>query len=293
MLYDDIFVTGSRAVGRSYAKINLTLGVNEKREDGYHLIETVMQTVNLSDIVIADVTEDRNIHITTNKKFLPTNEKNIAYKASKLFLDELGVKKGVKILIHKNIPVAAGLAGGSGNAAAVLCALNMLFSMPFDDEKLFKMGAQLGADIPFCMMKKTQLATGIGDILTPVKGMEKTYVLLVTPPVPISTPWVYSEYDNLINPPKPDTEGMVKALEKGNLSEICGKLSNSLECVTIAKHPVIGGIKEKMIKNGAVGALMSGSGATVFGFFDDYKKAKASMDSFSFMYKDVYLTTTL
>lgn len=292
-LSEDIVISGKKAMARSYAKINLTLDVMGKRTDGYHLIETIMQTVNLSDIIVVQ-THNNGIKITTNKKYLPSNNKNIAYKAAELFFNELNEKRyGAKILIHKNIPVAAGLAGGSGNGAAVLVALNMLYSNPFSEEKLLEIGAKLGADVPYCMIGGTQSASGIGEILRPVKALSKQYILLVTPPISVSTPWVYEEFDSIQKSIFPDTQAMISAIEKDNYKEICSNLSNVLEEVTIKKYPVIGGIKEKMLLNGANGALMSGSGPTVFGFFDDFNKAKASQDSFSMMYKDVYLTTTL
>lgn len=289
MISKETIITGKRAICRSYAKINLTLDVGGKRSDGYHEIKTVMQTVNLFDLVIIDKC-DGGIKITTNKKFLPTNNKNIAYTACEEFFKALGIRGGARIFIHKNIPIAAGLAGGSGNGAAVLCALNALYSQPFSEKELEKLALKLGADVPYCITGGTQLAEGIGEILTPINPVPDCYILLVTPPVSVSTPKVYSEFDSLKKHTSADTVSMLRAIENGNLYDICENLSNSLEDVTIPLHPVIGGIKKKLIGNGAVGALMSGSGATVFGIFDDYKKAKASHDSFSLMYKDVYLT---
>ncbi len=289
ILSKETIINGKRAICRSYAKINLTLDVGGKRSDGYHEIKTVMQTVNLFDLVIVDKC-DSEIKITTNKKFLPTNSKNIAYAACEEFFKALGIPGGARIFIHKNIPIAAGLAGGSGNGAAVLCALNFLYSQPFSDNELEKLALKLGADVPYCITGGTQLAEGIGEILTPLNPVPDCHVLLVTPPVSVSTPKVYSEFDSLKTHTSANTLSMLSAIEKGSLYDICAELSNSLEDVTIPLHPVIGGIKKKLIGNGAVGALMSGSGATVFGIFDDYKKAKASHDSFSLMYKDVYLT---
>lgn len=288
----EIIVTGKRAMAHSYAKINLTLDITGVREDGYHTLETIMQTVNLFDLIIVDK-QSHGIKITTNKKFLPTNEKNIAYKAADAFFKAWGREKGAKILIHKNIPVSAGLAGGSGNAGATLLSLNRLYNQPFSFEELLKIGAALGADVPYCMSGGTQLGCGVGDILTPIEHKSKYCILMVTPPIAVSTPWVYSEFDNIPKPASPDTAAMIDALKNEDYYKMCANLSNVLEGVTAEKHPVIRGIKEKMILNGANGALMSGSGPTVFGFFDDYKKAKVSHDSFSHIYKDVYLTTTL
>ena len=288
MLADDIVITGNRAIARSYAKINLTLDITGKRADGYHNVEMIMQTVSLFDLIIIDKTSGE-IGISTNLKYLPNNDKNIAYKAVKLFREETGILGGAKIIIHKNIPVAAGLAGGSGNAAAVLCALNMLYNTKLDTETLCKMGAKLGADVPYCIMGGTYLASGIGDILEPVPSAPDAYILLVKPPISVSTQAIYSEIDSVKITNRPDTAAMKSALENGDLQSIADNLRNVMEAVTQEQHPEIRGIKAKMISNGALGALMSGSGPTVFGIFDDYMKAKASADSFSFQYKDVYV----
>lgn len=285
---DDIIISGRKAVAHSYAKINLTLDILNKRPDGYHNIETVMHTVNLSDTIII-YKYDRGIHLKTNKSYLPANDKNIAYAACKLFFKETGIKGGAKISLYKNIPVAAGLAGGSGNGAVVLSALNMLYSKPLSAEKLCEISVQLGADVPYCLTGGTQLAEGIGEILTPLKTVTKNYVLLVTPPINVSTASIYKEFDNTEKTIFPNSQKMIDAIEKEDFYGICENLSNTLESVTIKMHPVIGGIKQKMLNNGAIGAIMSGSGPTVFGFFDDYSKAKASHDSFALMYKDVYL----
>lgn len=290
-LSDDIIITGKRAIARSYAKINLTLDILGKREDGYHSLKTVMQTVNLSDLIIVDK-HDGEIKVTTNKKFLPSNNKNIAYAACEAFLKETGIRGGAKILIHKNIPVAAGLAGGSGNGAAVLAAMNKLHSEPLTDAELCKLGAKLGADVPYCLMGGTQLAEGIGEILTPLKPMSNHCVLLVTPPISVSTRAIFSEFDNIEKDIFPNTATMIKAIENDDFDGICNNLSNTFESVTAKMYPVIDEIKQKMLSDGAKGAIMSGSGPTVFGFFNDYKTAKASHDSFSKTYKDVFLTNT-
>ena len=288
MLADDIVVTGNRAIARSYAKINLTLDVTGKRDDGYHNVEMIMQTVSLFDLIIIDKTSGE-IGISTNLKYLPNNDKNIAYKAVKLFREETGIMGGAKIIIHKNIPVAAGLAGGSGNAAAVLCALNLLYNTNLSAEKLCKMGAKLGADVPYCIMGGTYSASGIGDILEPLESAPKAHILLVKPPISVSTQAIYAEMDAVQITNRPDTAAMKAALQSGNLQAVADNLCNVMEAVTQAQYPEIRGIKAKMLKNGALGAVMSGSGPTVFGIFDDYKKAKASADSFSFQYKDVYV----
>lgn len=292
MLYDDIILTGQRAICKSYAKINLTLDVLSKLENGYHEVEMIMQTLSLFDLIIIDKVKS-GISLTTNLKYLPTNEKNIAHKAASAFFKESKISSGVKISIHKNIPVSAGLAGGSGNAAAVLCGLNMLYNFPLDDTTLMKIGADLGADVPYCMIGGTQLSTGIGEILSSLPQAPKMTVLLVKPPINVSTASIYKQIDSATITQRPDTKAMIRALEEGNIELICKNLCNTMETVTQQMHPVIKGIKTKMVMNGALGALMSGSGPTVFGIFDDYKKAKASADSFAYQYKDVFLTKTI
>lgn len=285
---DATVIAGKRAISRSYAKINLTLDVLSLREDGYHEIETLMQTVGLFDLVIVDRT-DRGISLATNLKYLPVNEKNIAYKAAALFFERTGILGGARILIHKNIPVAAGLAGGSGNAAAVLASLNMLYNKPLSDDELLSEAVKLGADVPFCLEGGTCLCRGIGEIMSPSAPFPKRHVLLVKPPLSVSTREIYEALDSEEQFPHPKTEELLSSLTKDSYSP--DKLFNVMERVTVKKHPVIGGIKEKMLLNGAEAALMSGSGPTVFGLFDDFKKAKASADSFSYLYKEVYLTS--
>lgn len=292
LISENMVIKGERAIVKSYAKINLTLDVLGKLENGYHEIESIMQTINLFDLIIVDKTA-KGIAIHTNLKFLPENEKNIAYKAADLFFKHTGILGGAKILIHKNIPVAAGLAGGSGNAAAVLAALNVLYDVYMSDEELCALAGKLGADVPYCLMGGTMLAKGIGEKLTPLPGLGKYIVLLAKPPINVSTQSIYEYIDNVKIERHPDLEMMIEGIKSGELPRVAQGLCNVMEKATIHLHPVIRGIKEKMMLNGAVGALMSGSGPTVFGFFDDYKTAKLSHDSFSKMYKDVYLTYTL
>lgn len=292
MLEKDTVIAGRRAISRSYAKINLTLDVLEKREDGYHDISMIMQTVSLFDLIIIDKTES-GIEISTNLRYLPCNEKNIAYKAADAFFKESGINGGVKIRIHKNIPVSAGLAGGSGNCAAALTAVNMLYGTPLSKDKLCAIGASLGADVPYCFDGGTQLAEGIGEILTPLPKMPDAYILLVKPNINVSTGTVYERIDSAPVIDRPDTNAMIDALRAQSVAGIADNLCNVMEAVTEKMYPVIGGIKQKMILNGALGSVMSGSGPTVFGIFDDFEKAKASADSFSLQFRDVFLTRVL
>lgn len=288
MLSDHIVITGGRAIARSYAKINLTLDVLGRRENGYHDIEMIMQTVSLFDLVLVDKT-DSGINISTNLRFLPNNEKNIAYLAAREFFETTGIDGGCRIMIHKNIPVSAGLAGGSGNAAAVLCALNMLYNAGLDSVRLCEIGLRLGADVPFCILGGTYLAEGIGEKLSPMPPLAKCPILLVKPPINISTAAIYEAIDSAEINFHPDNNAMSSALHDGDICRVSRLLSNVMGTVTENMHPVIRGIKEKMIKNGALGAEMSGSGPTVFGIFPDFETAKASHDSFAYQFKDVFI----
>lgn len=291
MISDDIVITSSRAMARSYAKINLTLDVIGRRSDGYHDVEMIMQTVNLFDLILVDRTPGE-IKLSTNLKYLPVNDKNIAYKAAELFFAETGIRSGVRIMIHKNIPVAAGLAGGSGNGAAVLAAMNQLFGTGLSERELCRMGAKLGADVPYCIMGGTQLSRGIGEILTPLPALKTVTILLVKPSLGISTAAIYEEIDHAEIRHRPDTAAMIRAISENNIGEIAKNLCNVMESVTQKMHPIIRGIKTKMLKDGALGALMSGSGPTVFGIFEDEEKAYRSAESFSYQFKDTFLVRT-
>ena len=289
---NDIVITGTRAMARSYAKINLTLDVLNKRDDGYHNVEMIMQTVSLYDMVLVDKTAS-DISISTNLRFLPNNNKNIAYKAADEFFRYTGLNAGCKIMIHKNIPVAAGLAGGSGNAAAVLCSLDKLYNTGLSTKELEEIGVKLGADVPYCINGGTMLATGIGNVLTPLPKMPQCTILIVKPPISVSTGTIYEAIDNYEINNRPDNISMIEALKCGNISSIAEKLSNVMGTVTEEIHPIIRGIRKKMMLNGALGSVMSGSGPTVFGIFPDYETAKKSHDSFYHQFRDVFIVSSL
>ena len=288
MLSDEIVITGNRAIARSYAKINLSLDVLDKREDGYHNVEMIMQTVSLFDLIIIDKTSN-GISVATNRKFLPTNEKNIAYAAAKSFFEYTKIRGGCKIFIQKNIPVSAGLAGGSGNGAAVLCALDRLYNTGLTTDELSSIAVKLGADVPYCIIGGTMLATGIGEILTPLSALPDCNILMVKPRVSVSTPAIYSELDNEAVLTHPDTDRLINSLIRGDLAAIAAGMENVMGTVTERIHPVVRGIRKKLIKNGALGAVMSGSGPTVFGIFEDFNTAKRSHDSFAYQFKEVFL----
>ena len=292
MIFDDIVITGSRAMAHSYAKINLTLDVLSKRPDGYHNVEMIMQTVSLYDLILVDKTE-KNISISTNLKYLPVNEKNIAYKAALEFFKYTSITGGCKIMIHKNIPVAAGLAGGSGNAAAVLCSLDKLYNTNLSSDELMDIASKLGADVPYCIMGGTSLATGIGEILTPLPSIPKCNILMVKPPISVSTAAIYEAIDTAEINNRPNTNAMIDALAQKDLISVAQNLSNVMGNVTETMHPIVKGIRRKMLMNGALGAVMSGSGPTVFGIFPDYETAKKSHDSFYYQFKEVYLVSAI
>lgn len=292
MLADHIVITGARALARSYAKINLTLDVLSKRDDGYHDVEMIMQTVSLFDLIIVDKTQN-NISVTTNLSFLPNNERNIAYLAAKEFYKYTGIRGGCKIMIHKNIPVAAGLAGGSGNAAAVLCALNKLYNSALTVSELCDIGLKLGADVPYCIVGGTALASGIGEKLTPLSPLGKCIILMVKPSVNVSTGTIYNAIDSTTITEHPNTKVMIDSIASNDIASVANNLSNVMGIVTEEKYPIIKGIKQKMIMNGALGAVMSGSGPTVFGIFPDYSTAKKAHDSFAYQFREVFLVETI
>lgn len=276
------------------AKINLTLDVVGKRENGYHDLEMIMQTVNLYDTIYIRKTKVPGIRLKANYSWLPTNEKNIAYRAAQLFFEESGIDGGIAIEITKRIPVAAGLAGGSTDAAATLVGLNKLYETHYSREKLMEMGLKLGADVPFCIARGTMLAEGIGEELTPLTPMPQTYVVLVKPPISVSTAVVYKNLN--INQIKkhPETKVVIEALAEGNVQKIADHMSNVLEEVTIGMHSEIEDIKKDFMKHGAMGTMMSGSGSTVFGLFETREAAIRAAKFFKMYHniREVYVTTT-
>lgn len=276
------------------AKINLTLDVVGKRENGYHDLEMIMQTVNLYDTIYIRKTKVPGIRLKANYSWLPTNEKNIAYRAAQLFFEESGINGGIAIEITKRIPVAAGLAGGSTDAAATLVGLNRLYETHYSREKLMEMGLKLGADVPFCIVRGTMLAEGIGEELTPLTPMPQTYVVLVKPPISVSTAVVYKNLDLNQIKKHPETKIVIEALEKGNVQKIADHMSNVLEEVTIGMHSEIEDIKKDFMKHGAMGTMMSGSGSTVFGLFNTREAANKAAKFFKMHHniREVYVTTT-
>ena len=277
---------------KALGKINLGLDVLGRRENGYHDVRMVMQTVYLYDKIRMEKIEEPKIELTTNLYYLPVNENNLAYQAAKLLMDEFEIKEGVEIHLEKHIPVAAGMAGGSSNAAAVLYGMNQMFSLGLSREELMKRGVSLGADVPYCIMRGTALAEGIGEELSQLPRVPKCHVLIAKPPISVSTKMVYEKLDALELVEHPDIDGIIEGLNAGNLKKITECMGNVLERVTIEDYPVIEQIKNVMKANGALNAMMSGSGPTVFGIYDDKRKARAAAAKIRQMdlAKQVYVT---
>ena len=259
---------------KALAKINLGLDVLGRRENGYHDVRMVMQTIYLYDNVTLNKTEEAGIQLKTNLSYLPVDENNIAYKAAKMLIEEFNIQEGVEIILDKHIPVAAGMAGGSSNAAAVLVGMNRLFGLGLSQQELKDRGVKLGADVPYCIMRGTVLAEGIGEILTPLAPMPKCFILVAKPGIGVSTKTVYEKLDAKEIENHPDIDGVIAGLAEGNLKKIATSMGNVLENVTIPDYPIIEDIKNVMKEEGALNAMMSGSGPTVFGIFDDKKLAK-------------------
>ena len=255
---------------KSLAKINLGLDVLGRRENRYHDVRMVMQSIYLHD----DVKRKEGIEIMSNLRFLPTGDGNIAYKAAKMLMEEFSLEGGVRITLEKHIPVAAGLAGGSSNAAAVLFGMNRLFRLGLSREELMARGVRLGADVPYCIMRGTVLAEGIGEELRELPPMPGCTVLIAKPPISVSTKAVYEALDAKEITEHPDIDGIMEGLEKGDLKKIASCMGNVLEDVTIPMHPVIEEIKQEMKACKALNAIMSGSGPTVFGLFENRTAAK-------------------
>lgn len=261
---------------KARAKINLGLDVVRKREDGYHEVRMIMQTISLYDNILIKKAEKEGIQVTTNLKFLPVNEDNLVYKAAKLLMDEFQIGRGIAIDLKKNIPVAAGMAGGSSDAAAVLVGVNKMFDLGLSKRDLMRRGVKIGADVPYCIMRGTALAEGIGEELTTLPAAPDCLILVAKPKIYVSTKFVYQNLKLAELKEHPDIDGQIEALQEKNLQKLAQKMGNVLETVTEPVYPIISRIKKTMIRNGAAGAMMSGSGPTVFGLFEDQAKAEAA-----------------
>mgnify|MGYP000760922782 CR=1 FL=1 len=264
---------------RALAKINLGLDVTGKREDGYHEVRMVMQTIQMYDQLEIKESKEPGIRLTTNLPFLPCNDGNLVYKAAKLLMDEFDIRQGVDMNLTKFIPVAAGMAGGSSDAAAALVGINRMFQLGLTKRQLMERGVQIGADVPYCVMRGTALAEGIGEKLTSLPGVPMCYVLIGKPGINVSTKFVYENLHADSLQYHPDIDGMVASIEKGDLCGITDRMENVLETVTCKHYPVIEQMKGILKEHGAVNALMSGSGPTVFGIFTDDQNAKEAYEA--------------
>lgn len=276
---------------KALAKINLGLDVVRRREDGYHEVRMVMQTIHLFDRLNIEKTKDAGISIKTNLSFLPVNENNLIYKAGKLLMDEFNITEGVSVELDKRIPVAAGMAGGSTDAAAMLYGMNKIFDLGLSMQELKDRGVKIGADVPYCLMRGTALAEGIGEKLKSLPPMIKCPVLIAKPQISVSTKFVYENLKLDENTVHPDIDALIQDIKAKDLHEVCNHMGNVLETVTIPNYPIIDEIKKKMMCNGAIGAMMSGSGPTVFGLFEDEETAKKAYKEMkkSELAKQVYL----
>ena len=277
---------------KAYGKINLSLDVLRKRPDGYHDLQMIMQTVGVYDDIIIEKTNQPGITVGTDTVVLKNEKGNLAYMACKLLFDEFDIPGGVKIHINKRIPIAGGMAGGSADCAATLKGINELYSLGLTEKDLMIRGVGLGADVPYCILGGTALAEGIGDILTPITPPPQCHIIIAKPPISVSTAYVYGNIRPEAIEWHPDTQALINAIKQQDLSIMASLLCNVMEDVTIPKYPIIQEIKERLTEYGALRAMMSGSGPTVFALFDQYDKAIRAKDFLerSGLTEQLYLT---
>ena len=277
---------------KAYGKINLGLDVIRKRPDGYHDLDMIMQMVDVYDDVIIEKKAGEEIVVKADAAVLSNGKDNLAYMAAKMLFDEFGIKSGVEITIHKRIPIAGGMAGGSSDCATTLIGINEMFNLGLSKQQLMGRGVKLGADVPYCIMRGTVLAEGIGEELSVLPAMPKCTVLIAKPPVSVSTKVVYEALDSEEIIEHPDIDALIEGLRQKDLHRISENMGNVLEDVTIPMHPVIEELKQVMRENGAIGAMMSGSGPTVFGLFENRAAAREAQRKIreSGLTKQVYVT---
>lgn len=263
---------------RAMAKINLGLDVLRKREDGYHEVRMIMQTIQMYDLLDIRKKSEPGIVLSTNLPYVPSDERNLVYKAAKLLMDEFDVGEGLSMKLTKSIPVAAGMAGGSSDAAAAFVGVNRLFRLGLSEEELMKRAVQVGADVPYCVMRGTALAEGIGEKLTSLPGLPRCYVLVGKPGINVSTKLAYENLNLNSIQKHPDIDGMLLDIENQDIYSLTSKMENVFEPGIIRQYPVIQEIKDLMEANGALKAMMSGSGPTVFGIFDDRAKMREAVE---------------
>lgn len=277
---------------KAFAKINLGLDVIGRREDGYHQVRMIMQTIRMFDQLEIEKSSTPGIRLSVNLPYVPTDSGNLVYRAASLLMEEFSIQEGADIRLNKFIPVAAGMAGGSSDAAAALVGVNRLFDLGLSRKELMERGLRLGADVPYCVMRGTALAEGIGEKLTRLPALPSCYILIGKPGISVSTKYVYTNLKLDARTEHPDIDGIIEALENQDLGGVTGKMGNVLESVTIPRYPVIEKIKDLMKAEGALNALMSGSGPTVFGIFDDRKTAERAQQKLrdSRLARQIFLT---
>ncbi len=261
---------------RAMAKINLGLDVIRKRDDGYHEVRMIMQTIKMYDVLDIRKKKTQGISLSTNLPYVPSDEKNLVYKAAKLLMDEFDIKEGISMRLFKFVPVAAGMAGGSSDAAAAFVGVNRLFRLGLSQEELMERAVQIGADVPYCIMRGTALAEGIGEKLTPLPAMPEGYVLIGKPGINVSTKTAYENLNLAAIEQHPDIDGMIRDIRNKDLYSMTEKMVNVFEPGLMKKYPVIQEIRDFMEEKGALKAMMSGSGPTVFGIFDSKEKMNAA-----------------
>ena len=279
---------------KAYAKINLGLDVIRRRPDGYHEVKMIMQTVGICDILTFRKSgrQDGAVTLFLDKKGLPCGKENLVYRAAELLTRTHGLRDGVEITLEKRIPIAAGMAGGSTDAAAVFHGMNELFGLSMSLQEMKDLGVGIGADVPYCIQGGTALSEGIGEILTALPSPPEAYLLIAKPDIGVSTKFVYENLHADRLQSHPDIDGMVQALERGSLEGIVSRMENVLETVTVREYPVIHMLKDIMRREGALNALMSGSGPTVFGVYKTREAAEASRPAVekSGMAKEIFVT---
>lgn len=261
---------------RAMAKINLGLDVIRKRDDGYHEVRMIMQTIKMYDVLDIRKKKTQGISLSTNLPYVPSDERNLVYKAAKLLMDEFDIKEGISMRLFKFVPVAAGMAGGSSDAAAAFVGVNRLFRLGLSQEELMERAVQIGADVPYCIMRGTALAEGIGEKLTPLPAMPEGYVLIGKPGINVSTKTAYENLNLAAIEQHPDIDGMIRDIRNKDIYSMTEKMVNVFEPGLMKKYPVIQEIRDFMEEKGALKAMMSGSGPTVFGIFDSKEKMNAA-----------------
>ncbi|MCL2353712.1 MAG: 4-(cytidine 5'-diphospho)-2-C-methyl-D-erythritol kinase [Defluviitaleaceae bacterium] len=273
---------------RARAKINLALDIKGKRDDGYHEISTIMQSIALYDeITIKKVYKPDYIKLVTNLSWLPTGKKNLVYQAVEYLKETFEIETGIFVNLTKHIPASAGLGGGSADCAATLMGVRDLFKLPISDEELMEISARFGADVPFCIRGGTAHATGVGEVITPLPPLHIPYIVLAKPPIIVSTEDVFKNFKQE-NVQKPiDVEKVIYYIHQGDLAGVCSNMGNVLESVTESRYPIVGRLKEDMMEKGAIGAMMSGSGSSVFGVFKSKQDAEESLKDIKEKYPDI------